>query len=325
LDVTPEQVHEVGLRDVARLDSALRALRVRMGVAAVADSFHAALRRDARFRAVTPDGVVDQMLLAQGSLPSSVDSGSASLGFFPVVVAADESGTARDAIFGWYRQPSGIDSVALYVPGSAVTAPGLPILITPLSYFALSPGRHDLLGQRLKSSLAVARWYANVPAFADGWGLYAIDLAGERGALSDPLVAYGALMLEMIAAVRLTVDSGIHYFGWTAAQSAQFIRQYTMFDEAGAADEITRMAHDAPGLGLAAAMGVREIRGVRRWMERELKKDFDERRFNNELHSLGPMPLRALGPHFEWWLWKERTRIREAARVTQAQPKSGAR
>jgi uncharacterized protein (DUF885 family) len=129
-------------------------------------------------------------------------------------------------------------------------------------------------------------------------------------------------MLEMIAAVRLTVDSGIHYFGWTAAQSTQFFLRHTMLGEAEAESEVTRIAHDAPGLGLAAAMGVREIRGVRHWMERELKKDFDEGRFNKELRSLGPVPLHALGSHFEWWLWKERTQIRAAADGAKASLKS---
>jgi len=324
LDITPEQVHDAGLREVARLDSALRALRVRLAGSVAADAFHAMLRRDPRFLSISAEDAVDRMLLAQSALPVSMDSSS--LGNFPLVVVPPDSTSRGDPIFGRYRQPSGIDSVAQYIPGREALAPGLAILLEPLSYFAISPGRHALLGQRVTVSRAVARWYGDVPAFTDGWGLYALDLARRRGVLAastgdapaDSLAAYGALMLEMIAAVRLTVDSGIHYFGWTAPQAAAFIMRFTMLDAVQADAEVSRAAHDVPGLGLSAAMGVREIRGVRRWMERELKKDFDEDRFTRELHSLGPIPLQALGPHFEWWLWKERTRIRDAQRTSDA-------
>ena len=240
-----------------------------------------------------------------------------------VVDAANEL-DARDAIFGRYRQPSGVDSVGQYTPGRALLAPGLPIMLEALSYFALSPGRHDLLARRVARKPAAARWYASVPAYADAWGLYALDLARKRGGLTDPMAEYGALMLEAIAAVRLTVDSGIHYFGWTASQSTGFFLHNTMLSEAEAENEVIRIAHDAPGLGLAAAMGAREIRGVRRWMERELKNDFDEDRFNEELRSLGPVPLKALGSHFEWWLWNERTRLRSAPAGAQASAKKSA-
>jgi uncharacterized protein (DUF885 family) len=325
LDVTPQQAHEAGLREVARLDTAMRALRLRMGESAVADSFHAAIRSDARFRDVTRDGIVDQLLQAQASLAMSSDTGSASPGLFPVVLAAATELDTRDRILGWYHQPRGADSVGQYTPGKALLTPALPVMVEALSYFALSPGRHELLGRRLERSLAVARWYASVPAYTDGWGLYALDLARERGALTDPFAAYGALMLEMIAAVRLTVDVGIHYFGWSAGQATKFFLRYTMLGEAEVENEVTRIAHDAPGMGLAAAMGAREIRGVRRWMERELKKDFDEGRFNNELRSLGPIPLQALGSHFEWWLWKEQTRIRAAVDEAKASEKSAKR
>lgn len=327
LEVTPEQVHDAGLREVARLDSTLRALRLRLTGSAAADPFHATLRRHPRFLNISAEDAVDRVLLAQSALPVSVDSSS--LGNFPVVVASPDSFVGGDPIFGRYRQPSGIDSVAQYTPGREVLAPGLAILLEPLSYFAISPGRHELLGQRVSVSREAARWYADVPAFTDGWGLYALDLARKRGVLAmsasdsqtDSLAAYGALMLEMIAAVRLTVDSGIHYFGWTAAQASAFITRFTILDAVQADAEVARIAHDVPGLGLSAAMGVREMRGVRRWMERELKKDFDEDRFNRELHSLGPVPLQALGPHFEWWLWKERTRLRDAQRASDAAKK----
>ena len=261
--------------------------------------------------------------MAQASLPVPLDTTSGTPGLLPVLVIVSNPLAAADAIFGFYRQPSDIDSVAQYTPGVAMLSPGLAIAAEALSYFALSPGRHELLGSRLTSSLAVARWYASVPALADGWGLYGLDIARERGAFEDSVAAYGALMLEMIAAVRLTVDSGIHYFGWTEEQSVEFIMRRTMLDRTESMNEVGRIAHDAPGVGLAAGMGVREIRGVRRWMERELKKDFEVHRFNQELRSLGPVPLHALGPHFEWWLYKERTRLRDAADSVKARRPTG--
>ncbi|MBV6520060.1 MAG: hypothetical protein MNPFHGCM_00165 [Gemmatimonadaceae bacterium] len=312
LDVTPEQTHGVGLREVARLSSAMQSLRARIaGFDVPADSFHAALRRDARYGAITPDDVADRVLFAQSELPILDDSGIVAPGNYPIVTAPAMAVPGGDPVFGFYRQPNARDSSAQYTPSPLMMKPGLSILLEPLSYFAISPGRHDLLGRRLAPGRDVARWYANVPAFSDGWGLYALDLLRDTGALTDSLQQYGALMLETIAAVRLVVDGGIHYFGWTSEQASAYIREHTMLDSAEALAEVMFMAHDAPGLGLAAAMGVHEIRGVRRWLERELGKDFDIRRFNRELRSSGPVPLQALGRHFEWWLWQERERIRE--------------
>jgi uncharacterized protein (DUF885 family) len=163
-----------------------------------------------------------------------------------------------------------------------------------------------LLGRRVPATLAVARYYGDVPAFVDGWGLYAVDLARARGGFATPIEEYGALALEMVAAARLVVDTGIHYFGWTYNQAVEFLTGATLLAPVEIEADIARIAEDAPGESLAAEMGVHELRGMHTWMAHELGDRFDDKAFRRELESLGPVPLRVAGTHFEWWLWQQK-------------------
>ncbi|MFN8570471.1 MAG: DUF885 domain-containing protein [Gemmatimonadaceae bacterium] len=322
LDITPEQAHEASLREVARLDSALRKVRQQIAGPVTADSFHTLLRQDARRTATNIDEVVDGIFLAQGSAPVDSDSTSSPVRVWPIVVHGGGPVAPGDRIFGMYRPPVATDSVGRYVVGRGLLSPGMLTLVDGVSFLALIPGWHELLGRQLASGLDLARYYTTVPAFVDGWGFTALDVAREQGALADPYAQYGALMLEQIACVRAAVDGGVHYFGWTEEQAKGFFALHTMLGSTDIDHEVARVAIDAPGSGLSGCLGIREIRGVRRWMQRELKSDFDARRFNREVSSLGPVPLQALGRHFEWWLYQERLRLR--AKPTPAKSKSGA-
>ncbi len=319
MDITPEQAHDGSLREVARLDSALLELRKKMGGPILADSFHAVLRRDASHTATDEDAVVDRILVAQGSVPTDLDSIMPPVRVWPVVVHGGGLVAPGDRIFGLYRPPTASDSVGRYALGRALTSAGMLVVADGLSFFALIPGWHQLLGRLLVPGMDVARYYTEVPAFTDGWAFTALDMARERGALPNLYSQYGALMMEQIACVRSVVDGGIHYFGWTEQQARMFYATHTMLEPEEIANEILRLAVDAPGAGLASCTGIREMRGVRRWMQRELKGDFDARRFYGEVSSLGPIPLQALGRHFEWWLYQERMRLR--AKSVPAKPK----
>jgi uncharacterized protein (DUF885 family) len=308
LDVTPEQVHEAGLQEVARLDSAMTALRRRMGGGASADAFRDSLAR-AAVRALSDSEVVARIEDVQTRPAAILDtarlSDSLQIGY---AVAWDRARPAVDVVFGHYRPPSNADPIGRVTPGGALRAPAASLMIPAFSYFAVRPGRHELFGRRVEASAALARYYAEVPAFVDGWGLYALDGVRARRGFTSAAEEYGALALEMVAAARLVVDTGIHYFGWTREQATAFLRHATLLAADDIEAEVTRAAEDAPGAGLAAGMGVRELRGVRAWAQRELGSRFDAAAFDRELRSLGPVPLQVLGAELEWWIYQQKQR-----------------
>jgi prolyl oligopeptidase len=114
----------------------------------------------------------------------------------------------------------------------------------------------------------------------------------------------------MVIAARLVVDAGMHYFGWTRAQCRDYLARVMPLSLAEIEADLDRIGQDEPGESLAAGMGAREMRAYRRWLTGELGPDFDVNAFHQEMLSLGPVPLPALGTHLEWWVWQERTQRR---------------
>ena len=147
--------------------------------------------------------------------------------------------------------------------------------------------------------------------FVDGWRDYAIGLADSLTAAASSTAAdftreLGPILEELAFACGLVVDVGVNYFGWTREEALGFLRSHLPDSDDELEREILIPALERPGSLTAATLGVRELRGMRRWAERELGEHFDLRAFHDEVLSLGSVPLTVLGRHLEWWIWKTR-------------------
>ena len=144
------------------------------------------------------------------------------------------------------------------------------------------------------------RRYLGFTAFVEGWGLYSESLGFELGLYEDPYSHFGALTYEMWRAVRLVVDTGLHYKGWTREQAIGFFRDHAAKTEHDIVNEIDRYIGN-PGQALAYKIGQIRMLELRRAAERRLGDDFDIRAFHDELLGAGALPLDLLEARMNAW------------------------
>jgi prolyl oligopeptidase len=138
-------------------------------------------------------------------------------------------------------------------------------------------------------------------AFVEGWGLYSEDLGYDLGLYKDPYSKFGALTYEMWRAVRLVVDTGMHYKGWTRQQAIDFFMENAAKAEHDIVNEIDRYIA-WPGQALAYKVGQLKMRSLRADAERRLGDSFDIRAFHDHLLGAGALPLDILQQRMDTWV-----------------------
>jgi uncharacterized protein (DUF885 family) len=147
---------------------------------------------------------------------------------------------------------------------------------------------------------------AGVPAFVEGWALYAERLGLEAGFYRDPYRNFGRLTYEMWRACRLVVDTGLHALGWTRDQAIEYLAGHTALSRHEIRTEIDRYI-SWPGQALAYKMGERAIRELRREAEGALGAGFDRRAFHDRVLENGPVPLGVLQAEVRRWIAEQRS------------------
>jgi uncharacterized protein (DUF885 family) len=295
LDVTPEQVHEIGLKEVDRIRSEMEGVIRKVGFKGSFPEFLEFLRMDPRFYARTPEELLKQAAWIakrmDGKLPS---------------------------LFGRLpRQPYGVEPVPpdiapKYTGGRYVGAPldgnragtywvntyaldTRPLYqLEALTLHEAVPGHHlqIALAKELEG-LPEFRRHGYVNAFGEGWGLYSEHLGLEAGFYQDPYSDFGRLSYEMWRACRLVVDTGIHAMGWTRQQAIDYMAERTALSRHEVTTEVDRYI-SWPGQALAYKMGELKIRELRARAEQKLGTSFDLRAFHDAVLANGSVPLDVL-------------------------------
>ena len=181
---------------------------------------------------------------------------------------------------------------------SALVLPGLII-------GDLMPGMHRQQATQFENTnLPAFRRLGYHDGFVGGWQLYALDMADSLGAFA-PWERYSFRLRELAAACGLVVDTGINALGWTRRDALDFLRSNLPWDDADLEREFIIAASESPGTLAAAALGARELRGLRRWAMTELGERFDLAAFHREVLRIGSVPLPILGAHLERWIWEQ--------------------
>ena len=149
---------------------------------------------------------------------------------------------------------------------------------------------------------------SSVTAFIEGWGLYSERLGYDMGLYKDPYSRYGQLIYDMWRAVRLVVDTGIHYFGWSRQEAIDYFKDNAAKTEADIINEIDRYI-GWPGQALAYKIGQLKMLELRAVAEKELGDRFDIRAFHDELLGAGAIPLDALEVRMTRWIEQEKNKL----------------
>jgi uncharacterized protein (DUF885 family) len=316
-DRTPEEIHEIGQREVRRLRAEMDAIRTRTGFAGDFRAFLEFLRTDPRFFYRTPEELID----GYRSIAKRVDPTLARLfGRLPRlpygVTAVPE-----------FRAPS--SPAAYYIPGAS--ASGRAGFFYANTHAIGSRPRwemealtlHEAVpGHHLQIALAAEgeerpefRRFSGYTAFVEGWGLYAESLGEELGCYEDPYSKVGQLTFDAWRSARLVVDTGMHHLGWSRDQAIEFCRENTGKSDIDIAIEIDRYIV-WPGQALAYKVGQLKFRELRSLAEGRLGERFDVRAFHDLLLGEGALPLGEVDRRVRAW-------IEERARARAARPRLG--
>ena len=287
LDLTAEQIHRIGLDEVARITAEMEQVKDEAGFEGTLAEFVTFLRTDPQF--VARSG--DELMGVSSYVAKRVDGKLADyFGFLPrhrfTIRPVDP------AIAPFYTAGrGGLDACQM----NTYDLPSRPLYNIPaLTLHECAPG-HSFQGAIALEQEEAPRFRRQTyfSGFGEGWGLYVEYLGEEMGIYRTPYEKFGRLSYEMWRAARLVIDTGIHHYGWSREQAVAYLSSHTALSDREVGTEIDRYI-SWPGQALAYKLGEMTIRRVRAKAEEELADDFDIRKFHDVVLALGSVPLPAL-------------------------------
>ncbi|WP_324827418.1 DUF885 domain-containing protein [Qipengyuania zhejiangensis] len=287
LDMTAEDIHQIGLAEVARITAEMEAVKNGAGFDGTLAEFVVFLRTDPQFVAKTPD----ELMGVSAYVAKRVDGVIADyFGFLPrhrfTIRPVDP------AIAPFYTAGrGGLDACQM----NTYDLPSRPLYNIPaLTIHECIPGHSFQAGVALEQEEAPRfRRETYFSGFGEGWGLYTEYLGEEMGIYRTPYERFGRLSYEMWRAVRLVIDTGIHQYGWSRERAIEYLATRTALSQHEVGTEVDRYI-SWPGQALAYKLGEMTIRRVRAKAETQLGDAFDIRKFHDVVLSLGSVPLPVL-------------------------------
>lgn len=307
-DLTPEQIHELGLSEVRRIRAEMEKIREQTGFKGTLQEFFHFLRTDPQFFFTD-----EQMLLiSYRDIAKRIDPELPKLfgklprlpyGVIPVPDYSEKTVTTA-----YYSAGSPEAGRPGYFYANLYNLPARPKWeMEALTVHEAVPGHHlqISLAQEL-TDLPKFRRYEGYTAFVEGWGLYSESLGPELGLYKDPYSKFGQLTYEMWRAIRLVVDTGMHWKGWSREQAINFFRENSSKSEHDITVEIDRYIV-WPAQALAYKLGELKIKELRGYATRELGDKFDIRKFHDVVLGAGALPLSILESRVKDWVAGEKS------------------
>jgi uncharacterized protein (DUF885 family) len=309
LDLSPQEVHDLGVGETTRIAAEMAELRALLGSEEPMAEYHAALRSDPRFLACDAAGVGERLMAAVRRIEPLVDGWFLRTPAAPHGVERLQPELEGAMTFGYYDPPKPTQEVGRYLFNGSRLQERTLVTAAALIYHELVPGHHFQIAlQRENTSLPEIRRESYPTAYVEGWAEYASDLAGEMGLYREPYDRYGRLGMDMFLSARLVVDTGMNALGWSLDDARAFLRAHVLESDTQLASETLRYAVDIPGQALAYKLGSLRIRALRDRAAAQLGERFDVRRFHEAVLGVGALPLPILEEHVDWWIAQEARR-----------------
>jgi uncharacterized protein (DUF885 family) len=302
-DLSPVQIHQIGLDEVARIHGEIRKVMEQVGFKGSLQDFFKFMQDDPRFSFKDEPALLAYYRGLEAKINQKIPEQFSLLPKAPFEIRPVEPFRAQSAAGGSYQTPSedgtrpGIFYVNTY---------DLPTRKTwdaeDLYLHEAIPGHHFQLAlQQELTGLPKFRRFGGETAFAEGWGLYAESLGRDLGVYTDPYNYFGYLQNELWRAIRLVVDTGLHSKGWTREQVIKYMLDNSAESKTQSTSEAERYMA-IPGQALAYKIGELKIQKLRNKAEKELGGKFDVREFHAEVLKDGSVPLEILEGKIDRWI-----------------------
>jgi len=301
--VEPQQVHELGLSEVARIRGEMAKVQKEVGFEGSLDAFLTHMRTDPAQRFKTGEelyAAADAILQRTKPLMPKLFT---RLPKADCVMKEIEAFRAPASPVGYYNPcPEDFSRPGYYYINTYAPQERLRFTLEALTYHEAIPGHHFQIAlHQENTSLPKFRRYGSFTAYVEGWALYTEKLGYEIGGYRDASSRFGQLTFEMWRACRLVVDTGMHAKGWSRQQAIDYMAGNSSLARVDVENEIDRYI-SWPGQALAYKIGELRILGLRREAEKKLGDKFDLRAFHDALLAEGAMPIDVLEVRMRTWI-----------------------
>jgi uncharacterized protein (DUF885 family) len=303
LPMEPEAIHQLGLSEVARIRGEMEKVKTEVGFNGTLAQFFDHLRSDPKYKMPTRQALTDGYYAIGKKVDGVIGQYFSTLPKAPLEIRPYEEFREKFEAGGSYQQgtPDGSRPGIFYFNAYDLpsrTTPGM----TTLYLHEGAPGHHFQisLAQENDALPAFMRFGGNT-AYVEGWALYAETLGYEMGYYKDPIQRFGTLSDEMLRAMRLVVDTGLHHKGWTRDQSIAYMLANSDMGRTDATAEVERYIA-IPSQALAYKIGALTIQRLRKKAESALGATFDIRDFHAEVLMTGALPLAVLEKKIDDWI-----------------------
>jgi uncharacterized protein (DUF885 family) len=305
--MSPDEIHTLGMREVARIRAEMNALIVESGFEGDFAAFTDFLREDPRFYFKTPEALLDGYREIAKRSDAALPALFGTLPRLPYEIAAVPAFIEKSHAAAYYETGSqetgrpGRFYANTYDLGSRPKW-----AMAALTLHEAVPGHHFQISLAQENDdLPEFRKHGGFTAFIEGWGLYAESLGAEMNVYDDLYAKFGQLSYEMWRAIRLVLDTGIHAKGWGRQQAIDFFRENSGKPEHDILVEVDRYIA-WPGQALAYKIGELEFKQLRAKAAAALGAKFDVRVFHDEVLSAGALPLKILEERIEQWIARQK-------------------
>jgi len=305
--MTPDEIHQLGLREIERIQAEMIAIAKKEGFADLA-GLRASLKTNPKYIPTSAEQILDDFRHYIAQMEPKLPELFTLLPKSPVTVEAIPAFQSAAATHYVTGTPDGKRPGRVVVATSNFAERSL-INDEAIAYHEGIPGHHMQLSvQQQLTGLPKFRLHGlGFNAYTEGWALYAEELGKEVGFYQDPVSDYGRLSSELFRAVRLVVDTGIHSKGWTRDQVVDFFRKSGAVDEPTIQSETDRYIA-WPAQALSYKLGQLKIRELRERARKELGPKFDIRSFHDEMLDGGTLPLDLLEARTDKWIAQQRSK-----------------